>query len=189
MVASVDRSGAIALLQLDSGLVKRIAQVEPSDRIGFASSSVSGCLAVSSTPFDVSLIDFRTGDSVTTWHAHDEPISDIAFHGDGQMIATASRDRLIRIWDISNAFTPRLVATFYGHSRPVTSICFSPDGERLVSASDDQSIRLWDLDTEHEVLCLQGHKDSVIHVRFSSDGNSICSSDASGMIRVWTTNE
>jgi WD40 repeat protein len=64
----------------------------------------------------------------------------VAFSPDGNLIATASRDRTARLWD--GGFG-RHLATFHGHQDSVTSVTFSPDGAILATGSADNTGRLW----------------------------------------------
>ncbi|MGH8930270.1 MAG: WD40 repeat domain-containing protein [Egibacteraceae bacterium] len=62
---------------------------------------------------------------------------------DGDMLASASGDRTVRLWDL--ATRQQLGQPLTGHSGSVLSVAFSPDGTILATASDDQSVRLWAL--------------------------------------------
>ncbi len=57
-------------------------------------------------------------------------------------LASGSRDKTIKIWEVKNA---RCVITLVGHDNWVTDLCFHPGGRYLISVSDDKSLRCWDL--------------------------------------------
>ena len=59
-------------------------------------------------------------------------------------LASGSRDKTIKIWEVKNA---RCVITLAGHDNWVTDVCFHPVGRYLISVSDDKSLRCWDLST------------------------------------------
>ena len=80
---------------------------------------------------------------------HSLPVRSIAWHPDGQRLASGSWDGSVRLWS-SDGVPTHLLS---GHSGPVYQVAWRPDGERLASGSADGSIRLWNPDgSEHSVL-------------------------------------
>jgi hypothetical protein len=68
------------------------------------------------------------------------------------MLATASHDGAIRIWDVLSgkpSFEMR------EHEEEASSVAFSPSGRRLVSASWDGTARVWDVATGRSLLRLE----------------------------------
>lgn len=72
---------------------------------------------------------------------HAEAILHAAFSPDGILIATASGDTTVRLW---NAEAQLPLKTLQGHKNWVLTVVFSPDASRLASASMDGSVRIWD---------------------------------------------
>jgi WD40 repeat protein len=62
-----------------------------------------------------------------------------AFHPSEPLIATASRDHQVRVYDFSGT----LLHTFSGHTADVISVEWAADGDELVSSSDDGTIKRW----------------------------------------------
>jgi WD40 repeat protein len=65
----------------------------------------------------------------------------VAFSPDGKILASASVDETVRLWDSATGAARR---TLEGHSGSVYAVAFSPDGKMLASASNDKTVRLWD---------------------------------------------
>lgn len=66
-----------------------------------------------------------------------------SFHPTDELIATASRDHRVRVYD----FDGKLKACFEGHTADVISVAWSANGEELISSSDDGTIKRWSLIT------------------------------------------
>lgn len=69
-------------------------------------------------------------------------VEDVDFSPDGSLLATASIDGTVRVWDAS---TGALVTVLSGHTNWVRRVSFTADGTRLVSASYDNTVRVWGL--------------------------------------------
>jgi WD40 repeat protein len=74
---------------------------------------------------------------------HTGGVNGVAFSPDGTLLATASADGTVALWDPA---TGQRTATLKGHTGPVRGVAFSPDGTLLATASDDRTVALWELD-------------------------------------------
>ncbi len=116
-----------------------------------------------------------------TLKGHNNGVSHCAFSPDGNLIATASHDQTVRLWETA---TGRTVHVLTGHTGAVSSCAFSPDGTRLVTASHDQTVRLWDV-AGQERKVLSGHSGPVTACRFSPDGGLLATAGFDQKIRLW----
>lgn len=66
-----------------------------------------------------------------------------------QMLATASVDHTIRLWDVSSGLCLHRLAQ---HSESVAWISFSPDGKYLASIGNDHYILIWSLEDEGRLV-------------------------------------
>lgn len=75
-----------------------------------------------------------------TFYGHEHNISYVDFVLGGDYLLSCSRDKSIRLWEISTGFCKR---TFLGHEGWVRKIVASVDQKTFASCSDDQSVILW----------------------------------------------
>jgi WD40 repeat protein len=85
-----------------------------------------------------SFMEQDKNDIVTS--SHRDCVHSVAFSPDSKFLASASRDRTIKIW---NTATLVCLKSLEGHRGDVNSVVFTPDGKLLISASDDMTIRVW----------------------------------------------
>ncbi|NEQ29332.1 MAG: hypothetical protein F6K28_62500, partial [Microcoleus sp. SIO2G3] len=68
----------------------------------------------------------------------------VVFSPDGKMIASASDDNTVKLWNVSG----QELTALKGHRGSVNSVVFSPDGKMIASASDDNTVKLWNMDLD-----------------------------------------
>lgn len=122
----------------------------------------------------------------TTRHilaGHKAPVNCVVISPIDHLIASASDDRTIRLFDVNTGLE---VGVLRGHSGAVTSIGFSPNGTLITSGSQDDTVRIWDIATRTAVgEPLNGHSGSVQSVAFSPDDTLIASGSTDHTLRIW----
>lgn len=98
-----------------------------------------------------SIVPFAQSLETVIQKGHELAVISVAVSSDSNFVATGSRDKSIKLWELS---TGREVRSFLGHELSVTSIRFSPDGKTLLSGSNDKTIRGWDVGTGRELFKL-----------------------------------
>ncbi|MGK7932811.1 MAG: hypothetical protein AB4041_15450 [Microcystaceae cyanobacterium] len=114
-------------------------------------------------------------------------LMDIDFSPDGQMMATASKDGTVKLWNSEGEDqTPSQDnRSKINHDHyTIWSVEFSPTDPFLLTASDDQTVKLWTLDGQLKQT-FSGHQGSVISASFSPDGKFIASSGRDGRVIMW----
>jgi WD40 repeat protein len=120
--------------------------------------------------------------SDVTLYGHSGDITSVAYSPDGALLASASGDKTIKIWD---ARTGEELRTLKGHADTVVSTAFSPDGTYLASASNDRSIKLWEARSGRHIRTLNDHASGVTSIRFSPDGERLVSASDDNTVKLW----
>jgi WD40 repeat protein len=77
--------------------------------------------------------------------AHSNRVRAVAFSPNGQILASASEDQTIQLWNVSHPSHPENKGVLQGHTSRIWSVAFSPDGNTLASCGEDEVICLWDI--------------------------------------------
>lgn len=115
-----------------------------------------------------------------------EEVKAASFSPDGERVATAGRDGIVRIWSLSGTERTepvKLEGHLGGVLGGINDISFSPDGTKLASVGGDSTVRLWQ--TSGKQLAQMEHETVVNAVSFSPDGQSFASGDDYGVVRLW----
>ncbi|MDE0323976.1 MAG: sigma-70 family RNA polymerase sigma factor [Candidatus Poribacteria bacterium] len=127
-----------------------------------------------------SLLGF-IGLGITTLKGHTDEVHTVAFSPDGATLASAGRDKTVKLWDVSTGQNVRTLE----HMKPVADVAFSPDGKTLAAGRVGGEIELWDVSTGQNLATFGKHKGAVFSVAFSPDGTTLASGTGFGEIKLW----
>jgi WD40 repeat protein len=105
-----------------------------------------------------------------------------AFHSCRELIATASRDHRVRVYD----FTGQLIQVFTGHTADVISVEWGRTGDEVITSSDDGTIKRWSLVTGGlvEDIDLGGVETDTVAIH--ADGTIFAGNDAGELLVLRT---
>jgi WD40 repeat protein len=119
--------------------------------------------------------------SVRRFDGHTDEVWSVAFHPDGHRLASASKDRTVKVWDLASA---REALTLYDHLDHARGVAWA--GDTLVSTGEDGRVRVrGGADRPATGTRLPGHPARVWKAAFSRDGRHLVAGAQDGVVVVW----
>ena len=117
-------------------------------------------------------------------------------HRDGQLLATASSDGLVRLWDFNTGHLLRTLLD--SDTPPVATVRFSPNNKFLLASclhDKEATVKVWDWQDSKPgrqgrvVRQLKGHKNGAYFVpALFAHGTCIAAASEDGAICMWDVN-
>jgi eukaryotic-like serine/threonine-protein kinase len=105
-----------------------------------------------------------------TFTGHSDTVSGLAFSPDGELLASVSQDRMLKVWRHE---TGELLYSLVVHPDRANSVDFSPDGRTIATAGRDGQVKLWHTATGQPLGELPREQTARSKVRFSRDGRRL----------------
>ena len=138
-LATTGEDGTVALWDPETGRERaRFASEVPRFTLAF---DPAGTRVLSATGRSATVWRVKDGSVAVELLGHVSNVHRASWSPDGRLIATASADRSVRIWDQD---TGNLLAVL-AHPTPVQAVGFAPDAGAVITASDDGMARMWEL--------------------------------------------
>jgi WD40 repeat protein len=109
-------------------------------------------------------------------------LQDVHFNAQGTLIAAASLEGTVVLWDVNRLEGGRILR---GHTGPVNAVRWLPAGRYLASSGDDGLVLLWDVGREQGNRVYKGHQGAVTALAVSPDGRVFASAGRDATIQLW----
>jgi WD40 repeat protein len=119
------------------------------------------------------------------YYGHSDEITALVWSPDTTLLATASEDHTVQIWD---AHTGYAVMVYHGQHGGVRALHWSPDGCSLAIGSDDNIVRTVQILEQRVSMVYNGHAlgyYGIDAVAWSPDGQYVASAGDDNMVQVW----
>jgi WD40 repeat protein len=124
---------------------------------------------------------FQTLDGPQGW------VRSISVSGDGSLIASASDDDMLHIWDLNSGGSVLVLSDEI--TKGIRAVALSPDGKLVAGAPGDNTIRVWSLPDGKLLHTLTGHTDWVRCLAFSPDSQLLASGAFDKTVRLWNLSD
>jgi WD40 repeat protein/class 3 adenylate cyclase len=125
--------------------------------------------------------DVATGRQVAVLQ-HDGIVQGVAFQPGSNLVATASVDGFVKLWDATTGQNVERLAM--DKNFPAYRIAFSPDGRTLAAAGDQFNAKTWEVATGKDLARLP-HSDTVQALAFSPDNRTIATAGNESAAHLW----
>ncbi len=118
-----------------------------------------------------------------TLRGHRDEVYHVEFSPRGDLLASASKDGTVQIWDTKSW---QQVRKFTASETEVNVAAFSPDGKTLATADDEGKLKLWEVATGHLEREILAHNGDAVIARFTPDGKTIITAGRTdGFAEFW----
>jgi hypothetical protein len=122
------------------------------------------------------------GNVLNAWQAHADTIFDLAISADGKQLASASADKLVKLWNLSS----RKEVSQFEHAAAVYGIAFNSNATEVASVCADKQFKVWDVKTRESVISANNKKHAFNSLAWSANGKLAVATDDDGALHTFS---
>ncbi len=146
-------------------------------RVAFCSSNAPLLALVEGTR--LKLVNYESGAVVRNFEAQDAPISCLAVRPDGGMLATATENNVIQLWNPSLDKPARTIDALSEVQ------CLALDANHVAAGCRDGTVQVWPIEGAQGVVMLQEHTQPVNALAFDGKSDQVASASSDKTVKVW----
>lgn len=123
--------------------------------------------------------DTETGENIAALEGHRDWVQNACYSADDALIATSSKDGVVRLWD-SASF--KEVGQLVGHDGRVWKATFAPHGRRLTTAGADGRVLIWDVEEVFRRRTELQFEGPIISLAISPESSRVAAEEDSGVL-------
>lgn len=130
--------------------------------------------------------DIPTQSLIYTQEGHTRPVTALATHPDGSILASASEDTVVKLWDLRSG---QNITNFFekGHINTVHALAWRNNGYHLASGGADGQLLIWDLRMRKLLSSIPAHSKLITSIKFSENGMLLVSTGYDGALACTAT--
>jgi WD40 repeat protein len=132
------------------------------------------------------------GSSVAEFGDHPRGIEAVAVSNSGKLLATASVDGTVKLWDISDRADPVRLWQHNRNAGPVRALAFGSQDTLLATGNDDATasiVDIRDLSEPQLLSSVSGHVGSLFGLAFDPSGRYPATATTDTVARIWDVSD
>ncbi|XP_049284443.1 cleavage stimulation factor subunit 1 [Anopheles funestus] len=124
---------------------------------------------------------------IRTLYDHTDEVTYLEFHPKDQVLASASRDNTVKLFDISKASVKKAHKVL-SDCVPVRCIAFHPTGDYMAVGTEHNVLRVYDIHTSQcfvSAIPSQQHNSGITCVRYATTAKVFATGSLDGSIKLW----
>jgi len=136
----------------------------------------------------IKLWDPKSGQTLFTIHAHKSTVMDCSWNKNGNWLLTASRDHLLKLFDIRNL--KQELQTFRGHKKEASCVQWHPVHEGMfASGGSDGCVMYWNVGAEKETGVIETAHESIVWcLSWHPSGHILATGSNDHSVKFWSRN-